>query len=480
MVTLGERLREWFRLYASRPFLLLEDGRVLTYEQVAVEVERSRQWLVARGVSPGHRIAIRFAETSPAVLFCFLGIISLGAVGCPVKLVETGHSLAGLDPDWVIEPVAQGESPDSLACRPWKADVGGREVPEWAREAALILSTSGTSGKTKFVVLSAQNLLSNVDAIHAYMKPHESEVFAILKHLGHVSTITSDLLLAMSAGARLLLLTSPFIPQRTLALLKRFEVTTLTLVPTMLQLLLRYRPAEYLNRLQKVCLIGGPAKAQLLQEAMAVLPHLRIYCGYGLTEASSRVTYLPPDMLAAKLGSIGLPIAGTTVTLWNDGNEVAAGEVGEIIVSGPGVMLGYLVDGVLHRMTGALHTNDLAYRDQDGFYYHMGRKDDVLVVNGNNFSAVPIERAIEEHSGVEAAYAFILDQSIGEVVAAVVIPKPGATVREEALYVHARERLLPSLVPKRIWITTEVPVTAAGKVSRKLLRERFGMGGPLT
>lgn len=462
----------------SNSFLLYEE-QVVSYNEVLQNVLYFQKWLSDAGVKSHERIALIFKNNSKEYVYTILSIIMIGAINCPISPIVIQHGTSMVETEWIVDDggtnIKNFLFVSGFAGLRLNRNEKIYELFNWMKKAAFILPTSGTSGRIKWVVLSDKNILYNVNAIKAYIEPHECDVFMPLKHLGHVSTITSDLLLAIFTHAKIVVETGSFNPINANAAIKRYGVSILTLVPTMLQMMLRYSPEKYLTSVKKISLVGGPSKPDLLAHAQKVLPWTKIYCGYGLTEASSRVTYLSYIMLAQKAGSIGIPIQGTNLKLISEYQEInEPNKVGEIVVEGPGVMLGYFYDGKILLNTGQLYTNDLAYRDSDGYLFHVGRKDDILVVNGNNISTIFIEKLLEEHPQVESAHIFLHQESSGnEFISVVIVHKEGVELSKEEIYRFAQTKLSPSLIPKRIWFTTEIPCNTSGKISREKLNEQY-------
>ncbi|MGH7747406.1 MAG: class I adenylate-forming enzyme family protein, partial [Candidatus Dormibacteria bacterium] len=200
--------------------------------------------------------------------------------------------------------------------------------------------------------------------------------------------------------------------------------------------------------------------------------------GYGLTETSPFVTLVPIDRALEKVGSAGLPPFFTDVRLVDDeGRDVPTGERGEVIVRGPNVMKGYwnrpeaTADAIRN---GWFHTGDIGTRDADGFFYIVDRKKDMIISGGENVYPAEVEDCLYQHPDVaEAAVIGLSDSRWGEVVLAIIVTKPGATLAEQDVVDFTQGRLARYKQPRRVVFIESLPRNPAGKVLKFELRERF-------
>lgn len=208
----------------------------------------------------------------------------------------------------------------------------------------------------------------------------------------------------------------------------------------------------------------------LIERLHAQAPHVRIFIMYGQTEATARLTYLPPDKLHEKLGSVGIPIPGVEIDVRDESGSVAVGNVGEICARGPNVMLGYWNDPEATAAVikdGWLHTGDLGYRDEDGYLYIKGRKVEMIKVGAFRISPQEVEEVLASLDGVEeVAVTGIPDEVLGQAVKAVIVPKPGVKLEMMAVKAHCRQNLAAYKVPKVVEFAKELPKTSSGKVQR--------------
>jgi acyl-CoA synthetase (AMP-forming)/AMP-acid ligase II len=208
---------------------------------------------------------------------------------------------------------------------------------------------------------------------------------------------------------------------------------------------------------------------------MEVFSGKKLFIMYGATEASARLSFLPPEDLLAKVGSIGKPIPNVELRLIkDDGKEAGPDEVGEIVARGANIMQGYwnqLEETKSVLTEHGFHTGDLGRRDDEGFFYVVGRKRDMIKSAGNRVSAKEIEEVILEHANIlETAVIGVPDQYIGEAICAYIVPKNGAFIMPEELIAFCKTRLPEYKTPRAVIIRESLPKNAAGKIMKEQLR----------
>ena len=229
-----------------------------------------------------------------------------------------------------------------------------------------------------------------------------------------------------------------------------------------------------------ICPLGSaPVSPATLQRLQEKLPNAMVSNSWGMTEAGPAFCFMPPEEQAKRIGSVGKPMAPTEFKIVDDGGAVLAPrEIGELIVSNPGREREYFNDADATAATwrdGWLHSGDLAYLDEDGFLYIVGRQKDVIIRGGNNIHATDVEAVLYEHPGVqEAAVASVPHTVLGADVGAWIVPAPGAPVSEDELRAFCAERLSDYKVPRRYTFVDELPRNATGKVVKHDLPGRDG------
>jgi long-chain acyl-CoA synthetase len=353
------------------------------------------------------------------------------------------------------------------------ANLPGKPVPMSERDVAVILYTSGTTGRPKGAMLTHRNLLTNTRACAEVFHATTADVFLSALPLFHAFAAMVFLLLPVSAGSRIQLI-ERFLPAHTLQMLEDSGATLFGGVPSMFGLMLQV-PAESRPKLNalRIAVSGGAPLPPEVWAAFEQAFQVSLVEGYGLTEASPVVSVNPPYG-KRKPGSIGLPLPGIDVKIVDEkGRGVQTGIVGELAIRGGNIMKGYLnrpADTKAVLRSGWLFTGDLARRDEEGYLYIAGRKKELILVGGLNVYPGEVERVLVEHPAILEAVAFgVPDPSRGEAVWAAVVLRPDTTATPRELQAFCRERLADFKVPRGIEIRTELPKNALGKVQRHLL-----------
>lgn len=343
-------------------------------------------------------------------------------------------------------------------------------------QTALILFTSGTTGNPKGVMLSHDNLIANTLSIVKYLQlTKDDEVYCVLPFT--YSYGNSVLQTHIYAGACIQLGQSMLYPQRIAEDLLNKSITGFSGVPSTFQILLHKTSfSKTPPALRYITQAGGAMNTSTTTELLSLLPNTDIFVMYGQTEASARLSYLPPDMLLKKVGSIGIAIPGVTLTICNEQYEpLPNNQTGELIAKGDNIMQGYFNNPEETQTTlvnGWLHTGDLGYIDNDGFIYIQGRKTQMIKSGANRIHPEEIEEIISECINVsEVAVTGIEDSLLGQLIAAFIVLKKGHTAEEKIIRSHCRQNLPPHKQPKLIYWVNNLPRTSSGKVMRHLLVE---------
>ncbi|MFC2948597.1 long-chain-fatty-acid--CoA ligase [Virgibacillus sediminis] len=366
----------------------------------------------------------------------------------------------------------------------WKTmmETAGEEYAEVevdpVEDLALLQYTGGTTGYPKGVMLTHYNLVVNVQMCQAWMYNTKKENDIILGVLPffHVYGMTTVMNMSIMQGSQMVLLPN-FDPAKVLQTIHKQKPTLFPGAPTMYIGLLNHPDLrKYDLSSIEACISGSAPLPGEIQEKFEEVTGGRLVEGYGLTETSP-VTHSNFVWHRRVNGSIGVPWPDTDAKIisMDTGEEASPGEVGEIVVKGPQVMKGYWnrpeeTESVLK--DGWFHTGDLGYMDDEGFFYVVDRKKDMIIASGYNVYPREVEEVLYEHEGVqEAVVAGVPDPYRGETVKAYIVPKYGYSLNEEDLNQFCRERLAAFKVPKLFEFRKELPKTAVGKILRRQLVE---------
>jgi long-chain acyl-CoA synthetase len=464
--------------------VLVDDatGVAVSGGELAARVDARARALVAAGVRRGDRVAL-LVPNSLAAAEALLAAAVAGAAAVPVNLrwtaAEVDRLLADAEPRVLVAAEDRVAALPGLAhCPPLLSPeamlaTGPTPAPPAPDDAAVILYTSGTTGRPKGAMLTHRNLLSNARLIAAWLGLGPSDRVLTLMPLFHANAIVIGLLTPLLAGS------STVIAERFRApafwpSVERHRPTTAGTVPTMLAMLLGLpdSPAPLARTSLRFLLTGSaPVPADLLRafEARFGVPVIE---GYGLTECTCRATFNPIDG-RRRPGSCGLPLAPLRVVDAED-RDVAPGEIGEIVLQGPHVMRGYFRDPAATASAlrgGWLHSGDLGRIDPDGFVHVVGRASELIIRGGENVYPREIEETLLAHPDVaEAAVVGAPDALYGEVVWAFLVSRPGRILDEGSVARWCHERLADFKRPTRMTIVAELPKGPTGKLLKAPLR----------
>ncbi|MGE7762442.1 long-chain-fatty-acid--CoA ligase [Peribacillus sp. NPDC097895] len=343
-------------------------------------------------------------------------------------------------------------------------------------DTAVIQYTGGTTGKMKGVMLTHHNLTSNVvQSFEMYgdaMVPGEEIVLAATP-LYHVYAMTSAMNLGIYIGAAILLF-SKFDLQHVLTNIKKYRPTFFPGVPKMYNAFVNHPEIEtYGLDCLKSCSCGSAPLPVEVIKRFELLTGAKIGEGFGLSEASPS-THRNPPFGKRKIGSIGIPFPGTDcMIIDDDNNEVPNTGVGELLIKGPQIMKGYWNNEAETKkalQNDWLYTGDLAVMDDEGYFYIVGRKKEMIIVGGFNIYPQEVEGVLYEHPAIkEAAVVGIPHKEKGEVVKAFIVPKDGASIDLEEIEGYCYSQLTPYKVPKVFEVRKELPRNTVGKLLKRLL-----------
>jgi long-chain acyl-CoA synthetase len=346
-------------------------------------------------------------------------------------------------------------------------------------DLAFLQYTGGTTGVAKGAMLTHANMVANTRQMNTWFAAHwvvGEEIVITALPLYHVYALTCNCFTYFAKGGLNVLITDPRDTKGMIREMRKWKFTAITGVNTLYQRLVEHPllPSVNFDAL-KVASAGGMAVLQATAKKWTALTGKEILEGYGLSETSPVLTSNPADIDGYN-GSIGLPIPNTDISLRNEeGNEVPIGEMGEICAKGPQVMAGYWKnpEATAAAMTddGYFKTGDLATVDENGFFWIVDRKKDMILVSGFNVYPNEIENVLTQHPDIlETACIGIFDDRSNEAVKVFVVLRSGAKLTEREIRDYAKEFLTPYKVPRYVEFRDELPKSNVGKILRRELR----------
>lgn len=396
---------------------------------------------------------------------------NLDIVGCAAALVDRRYLRRDSESTAAV-PVLTDEVLGSGATFDWPTDTTD------AGADAVLMFTSGTTNIPKAVRITHRNIRANTESIVSYLGLQRSDrALAILPFFYCYGA--SVMHTHLSVGATLVLCNSFAFPETAVNMLEQYECTVFAGVPSSFQLLLRTTTfaKRALPALRVIQQAGGKLAPVMIEELVNAQPQARLFVMYGQTEATARLSYLPPEDLTEKLGSIGKGIPGVELRVLNDDLQcVGIGEKGEIYASGANISPGYFgdPDNTATKFTpSGLRTGDLAVIDEDGYIFIVDRRDDFIKSWGYRVASQEVEAAaLRMPQLVSAAAVGVPDDEAGEAVVLFVTAAPGAQTTPEDVLTACRAHLPKHMVPKTVLIIDALPLNASGKIAKTILRER--------
>jgi long-chain acyl-CoA synthetase len=497
MLDLVRFLKDRVRRYGSRILLHGEEGSI-TYREFDAITDRIARGLERLGVGPGDHVAV-LHPNSVQTLLSFFSIIKAGAVVVPVNPLYTSREVTYLlnnsestllilheDFSTLFDQI-KGDVPglNRVVLRKRTetveteiaALVGERLQPLQERtfdsdDPAIMFYTSGTTGSPKGVVLTHGNFVFGGPNIAQSYGLREDDISIAALPMVHVFSIASPFFGSLSSGGAVVVV-ERFRTQAIFEAIEKFRATWFPGVPTMFILLLNaFRENTRDISSLRMGLSGGASLPVEVLRKWEEAFRAEVIEVYGLTESTGLVTANPVFGMR-KPGSVGINVPGVTAKVVNkDGCECLPNDVGELIFRGPNATKGYfkLPDETREKIQdGWVHTGDHAYRDDDGYFFIVGREKELIISGGYNIYPKEIEEVIHAHGAVsEAAVIGVSDPVKGEVPKAFIVLKQGVTATEEELSQHCRKSLAPYKLPK-IAFVRELPKNPTGKIMKKEL-----------
>lgn len=474
--------------HGARPAVKLED-HVVSYRQLHHQASVVAGDLRARGVGPGDRVGLMLPNV-PAYAVVFYGALLVGAVAVPMNpllsdreveyyLADSGmtvvYCLEGNDA--VVSAAAARLGIRSISVPlTGPVNMSGEPIYEATDRAdddtAVILYTSGTTGKPKGAELTHRNMSTNAaTTVDTLIKVGPEDVILGCLPLFHVFGLTCGLNAAVKAAA-LLTLVPRFEAAKALEVLARDRVTVLEGVPTMYAAMLHSPDADSADMSSlRTCITGGAAMPVEILKAFEQKFDCEIYEGYGLSETAPIACFNRPGY-QRRPGTIGLPVRGCELRIVDDaGEQVSDGVPGEIAIRGENVMKGYWnrPEATAEAIPdGWFRSGDIATCDSDGYYTIVDRKKDLIIRGGYNVYPREVEEVLYEHPAVaEAAVVGIKHAHFGEEIGAAVALKHGSHAEAEELKSFVRDRVAPYKYPRELWFVDALPKGATGKILRR-------------
>jgi acyl-CoA synthetase (AMP-forming)/AMP-acid ligase II len=507
IVTVADVTRHHARVRPDRVAIHFE-GAHITFGELDRRANQIANGLIAEAVRPQARVAY-LSKNSPAFFELWFGAAKADVVLVPVNfrlappevayvVEDAGAELLFVGADFypLVEKIAADlksvhrivalDGPHSgwIGYAEWRAAeaVNDPAVAVARDHCAIQMYTSGTTGHPKGAQLSHANLLTLLPgALSQFGDWHDNDVNLVCMPLFHIGG-SGWALIGFYRGIPTVLMRDPD-PAKILQLIPEYRITKAFMVPALMLFLMQVpqcRTTDF-SSLELIAYGASPAPIDLVRNALKVFG-----CGlaqvYGLTETTGAITYLPPEdhdeNNAARLKSCGKAMTGIDIRVVDaEGNDVATGEVGEIVTRSPQNMVGYWnqPEATRRAIRGDwFHTGDAGYLDADGYIYIYDRVKDMIISGGENIYPAEVESALFGHPAVaDVAVIGVPDETWGEAVKAMVVRKPGTTVTADELINYARERIAHYKAPRSVDFVDALPRTPTGKILKRELRKPF-------
>eukprot|EP01062_Namystynia_karyoxenos_P020088 TRINITY_DN1759_c0_g2_i5.p1 TRINITY_DN1759_c0_g2~~TRINITY_DN1759_c0_g2_i5.p1 ORF type:complete len:522 (+),score=187.97 TRINITY_DN1759_c0_g2_i5:82-1647(+) len=484
-------------------------GREHTYGQLRDRVSRFAAALRQGGLQPGARVALlmlnsdRYLEAFYAVPWAGGIVLPANIRLAPAELVEVFCD-AGIEVLLVDEAfkamlpalrpkipslrrvVYAGDAQCPQGCDGYEAMVSGSRPCEDAMRGGDdvfgLFYTGGTTGKPKGVMLTHTNVYVNALGHTAALQYTPESRYLHSAPMFHLADGASSFAITMAGGTHVFI--PKFDPAEMLKAIEKYKVSKAMMVPVMIQVMLSVPIKSDCSSLETIMYGAAPMPEALLAPAMAKFPRACFIQGYGMTETSPAICMLTAEHHTKgnpRMRAVGKPVPWVEARIVNDKDEeVPRDAVGEIVTRGPHVMKGYWGQPQLTAETlrgGWMHTGDAGRMDKDGFIYIVDRIKDMIITGGENVYSAETEAAVMSYPAVAlCAVIGVPDKKYGQIVTAVVQPKEGQKVDPDALMRHCRERIAGFKCPRKVIVTSALPVSGAGKILKHEIRKQHQGG----
>lgn len=500
-MALPMKISEWAQKQPNKIAIQSEQG-MLNYQEFEEKINKTANAFINLGIKQGERVLIQIGNRFE-FMYCYFAAMKIGAIIVPINPLYTSSEISHIVSDsqpsiYVCERsisdnvetvmkesrkllgafILDEENPNTSFDALIANESGDYDMYEYAEDDVCeILYTSGTTGKPKGAMLTHHGLYSNALTYSEILKATNDDKSLIVVPLYHAAGQTNLMnTMFVSGGSNYLL--ARFEPEKVLSTLQNEKITFFLGVPTMYTLLLNHPKVETYQFSLRIAITGSAPMPVEVLNRWKQLFNFDLLEGYGLSECSPIVTNHRPESVK-KPGSIGYPLPEVNVKVFDeDGEEVPVGEIGEIVVKGPNVMKGYWKrpeENAAVLKDGWFYTGDVGYQDEDGYFFIVDRKKDMINRAGMKISPREIEEVLYTHPQIlEASVIGIPDPVMGEELKAYfTLKNPDDTVDIDELREFCKKSLAPYKVPKNFEVMEELPKTLSGKIQKTVLREQL-------
>lgn len=454
-----------------------------TYLELHHRVQGLADKLVAAGITARSKVVV-VVENPLDFTITMLSLLYIDAVVMPVYARTGSEKIRAIVEDYAVNFIIASSNLTNILSGGIKQAVNDEigmdivkicdEIDKELERIPLILFTSGTTNKPKAILLSDNNICSNMEAIAGYLKLREEDSILLVKNLCHSSSIIGELFVGLYCGCKIVLFSLLVTTKNMLRIMERHQISVFFAVPTLLKGIMEYRQIKdyALPCLRVINFYGAPMAGGDILKLIDILPGVNLIYSYGLTEASPRVTYIEKKDLIQKPSSSGKPIENVKLKIvQEDGQEAAPNVVGQITVTGPNVMQGYYRDAKKTKETiinGWLRTGDYGFLDEAGFLYVKGRKDNMIISAGKNIYPEEIEGVLSTYPGIVEALVVSRETENKTIeLCGYVVLEEASQLNKNELFVYCRNLLENYKIPNSIIEVCKLEKTPSGKIKRK-------------